>query len=69
MTAPVQYPIGIPGNPWGTVEKSAWLSRQIRRRSYVDEVLAKIELMRTRFDVTQYGLIAYDDECFGSDSV
>lgn len=64
MTAPAQYPIGTPGKAWGAVEKSAWLSRQIRHRSYADEVLAKIELMRTRFDVAQYGLIEYGDERF-----
>jgi len=64
MTAPAQYPIGTPGKAWGSVEKSTWLSRQIRLRSYADEVLARIELLRARFDVTQYGLIEYGDERF-----
>src|SRR6185369_18012720 len=64
MTAPAPYPIGTPGKAWGSAEKSAWLSRQIRHRSYADDVLARIELLRARFDVTQYGLLEYGDERF-----
>jgi len=62
MTAPIHYPIGIPGKPWGAAEKSEWLSRQIRRRSYADDVLSRIDRLRARFDVTQYGLLEYGDQ-------
>ena len=62
MTAPIHYPIGVPGKPWGAAEKSEWLSRQICRRSYADDVLSKIDRLRARFDVTQYGLLEYGDE-------
>jgi hypothetical protein len=62
MTALVHYPIGTPGQPWGAAEKSAWLSRQVRHRSYADDVLAKVDQLRTRFDVTQYGLLEYGAE-------
>jgi len=56
--------IGTPGQSWGTAEKTEWLSRQVRRRSYADEVLARIDALRPRFDVTQYGRLDYGDERF-----
>ncbi len=34
------YPIGTPGTPWGEAEKAEWRSRQVRRRSYADDVLS-----------------------------
>ena len=58
------FPIGTPGEPWGAAEKIEWLSRQARRRSYADEVLARIDALRPRFDVTQYGRLDYGDERF-----
>jgi acyl carrier protein len=57
-------PIGTPGQPWGAAEKTEWLSRQARRRSYADEVLARIDALRPRFDVTEYGRLDYGDERF-----
>jgi hypothetical protein len=58
------FPIGTPGQPWGAAEKIEWLSRQARRRSYADEVLDRIDALRSRFDVTEYGRLAYGDERF-----
>src|SRR5690606_12807333 len=52
-------PIGIPGRPWGELEKALWRSRQSRRRSYADEVLAAIEPLRARFEVSEYGRLDY----------
>ena len=49
--------IGTPGQPWGAVEIAEWRSRQRRRRSYADDVLAAIERLRDRFDVERYGEI------------
>jgi len=57
-------PIGIPGQPWGAAEKTEWLLRQVRRRSYADEVLARIDALRARFDVVEYGRLDYGDERF-----
>lgn len=48
--------------PWGEKEKAAWLSRQIVRRSYEDEVLAKIESLKADFDVSQYGTLSINPE-------
>ena len=53
------YPIGVPGQPWGPAEKAAWRARQPRLRSHADEVVAKIDALRDRFDVEQYGELDY----------
>ncbi|MBI2398338.1 MAG: M14 family metallocarboxypeptidase [Xanthomonadales bacterium] len=62
MSTPAAYPIGIPGKPWGAAERAQWLARQRKLRSYADEVLSRIEAMRERFDVVQYGAIEYAGE-------
>ncbi|QKX18179.1 M14 family metallocarboxypeptidase [Microbulbifer sp. YPW1] len=58
------YPIGTPGTPWGDAERAEWLSRQTRHRSYESEVVSKIEGLRDRFDVEEYGRLEYGDERF-----
>lgn len=58
------YPIGTPGQPWGTAELAQWRARQVRQRSYADEVLSGIDRLRSRFDVSPYGEVAYADERF-----
>ena len=62
MTTLSSYPIGTPGTPWGAVEKAEWLSRQVRQRSYADDVLTAIDGLRERFDVSQYGQLDYAGE-------
>lgn len=59
MTKSVPYPIGTPGIPWGDAEKTAWLAGQTRQRSYADDVLRRVDALRLRFDVQQYGSIDY----------
>ena len=51
------HPIGIPGQAWTDVEKAAWREQQTQKRSYSKQVLAKIDALRHRFDVSQYGTI------------
>jgi hypothetical protein len=58
------YPIGTPGTPWGDAEKATWLSRQVRHRSHADEVVARVNALRERFDVEEYGRLQYDEESF-----
>ncbi|KQO15153.1 peptidase [Acidovorax sp. Leaf76] len=55
------YPIGTPGQPWGAAERDQWRARQVRRRSYADDVLTAIEALRGRFDVEMYGDVVYAD--------
>ena len=53
------YPIGTPGQPWGDAEKAQWRATQRKRRSYADEVDARIDALRDRFDVSTYGTLDY----------
>lgn len=64
MTFPYAYPIGTPGQPWGDTERTQWRARQVRQRSYADDVLAAVERMRSRFDVETYGEVVVGDERF-----
>ncbi|HET7161447.1 MAG TPA: M14 family metallocarboxypeptidase [Rhodanobacteraceae bacterium] len=58
------YSIGTPGLAWSDAEKAQWLSRQKKRRSYADEVLDRIDALRSHFDVREYGRLAYAPETF-----
>jgi len=62
MSSAAFYPIGTPGRPWGAAEFAQWRSRQTRHRSYADDVLAKIDALRARFDVVPYGETVYGEE-------
>jgi hypothetical protein len=64
MTQPHFYPIGTAGQPWGPAELTLWRARQVRQRSYADEVLSRIDHLRDRFDVTSYGEVVYADGRF-----
>lgn len=64
---PVQptYPIGTPGQPWGAAERAQWRARQVRQRSYAQDVLGvltALEPLRARFDVVHYGDVSYGDD-------
>jgi hypothetical protein len=56
------YPIGTPGTPWGNAERAAWLSKQSRQRSYVTDVVERIERLSARFDVSEYGKLDYSPD-------
>jgi hypothetical protein len=58
------YPIGTPGQPWGAAEIALWRSRQVRRRSYADDVLTAVNALRGRFDVSSYGEVVDEAERF-----
>ena len=64
MTSQTTYPIGTPGQPWGTEEKSQWLSRQARQRSFEADVLGVIDRLRSRFDVVEYGRLDYGPDVY-----
>jgi hypothetical protein len=64
---PVQttYPIGTPGKPWGAAERAQWRARQVRQRSYAQDmlgVLTALEPLHARFDVVHYGDVSYGDD-------
>ena len=55
------YPVGSPLKPWGDAERSAWLAHVgAPRRSYADDVVAKLEPLKATFDVVQYGALSQD---------
>jgi hypothetical protein len=58
--------IGIPGIPWGLSEKQVWLSQQTIKRSYQQQVVAKIEAIKQNFPdqvlVEQYGALSCDSD-------
>jgi hypothetical protein len=60
----MSYPIGIPGQPWGAAEVSAWRQRLVRQRSYARDVLTPVESLRRDFDVSEYGSLGYAGERF-----
>lgn len=53
---------GIQGKPWSPAERADWLASRVKSRSYADEVLRKIDALRERFDVAEYGQIDYGGE-------
>jgi hypothetical protein len=53
------YPIGTPGRPWGEVERLEWRTRQRKQRSYADDVLGRVDALRSDFDVLQYSELDY----------
>jgi hypothetical protein len=56
------HPIGTPGQPWTAADRATWLHRQQRRRSYREHVLDRLEPLRARFDVVQYGALELDPD-------
>ncbi len=55
------YPIGSPGQPWGDAERAQWRARQIKQRSYADDVLSVVESLRAQLDVETYGEVVYGE--------
>ena len=56
------YRIGKPGVAWGDEEFAAWSADVgVVKRAYAEEVLAKLEPLKERFDVVQYGALSQDE--------
>lgn len=58
------YPVGTPGVPWGDAERLAWRARQVRSRSYQDDVVARVNSLGDRLDILRYAEITYGDQTF-----
>jgi hypothetical protein len=56
------YPIGTPGLAWGEAERAQWLSRQVRQRSYTDDVVSRIDRLSGKFTVAEYGELDYSPD-------
>lgn len=64
MTTQAFYSIGTPGRPWSEAEVATWRSRQIVRRSYAADVSSRIDALRSRFDVVEYGRVDYAPDSY-----
>lgn len=53
------YPIGVPNQPWTEVERSLWLSKQIKHRSYHHDVVSRIKTFESFARVERYGQLDY----------
>jgi len=60
MKTSSDYHIGTPGIPWGDAEKRQWLAEQTVQREYSTDVLARLDGLRSDFDVEQYGALSID---------
>ncbi|TXH89458.1 MAG: DUF2817 domain-containing protein [Rhodoferax sp.] len=58
------YPLGTPGQAWGAAEVDQWRQRQVRQRSYAQDVLQAVDALRSDWDVLTYGEVVYGDERF-----
>jgi zinc carboxypeptidase len=56
------YSIGTPGKKWEAEEKVAWLANQTIERSYLEEVVTKLEPLKKSLELVQYGALSYDVE-------
>ncbi|MGR5133656.1 M14 family metallopeptidase [Vibrio alfacsensis] len=64
MKSEYTYPIGTPGQPWTEADRQAWFEQRDIKRSYQQEVVKKIDALRDRFNVEQYGALSYDEARF-----
>lgn len=53
---------GVSPKKWGAAEKIMWLSEQTIQRSYLDDVVSKINNLSELFTVEQYGALSFDPE-------
>ncbi|MGO2076260.1 MAG: M14 family metallopeptidase [Pseudoalteromonas sp.] len=58
------YPIGTKNTPWNSQDKQLWLSKQSKKRSYIDDVVSKIKALENEFDVEQYASLTYPEHDF-----
>ena len=62
MSTTVLASLGTPGQPWGSEEKDAWSRAQTVQRSFKSLVLERVEALRGRFEVQQYGTLSYSEQ-------
>lgn len=62
----MSYPIGTPGQAWQQEHKTAWREQQTIKRSYQEQVVTKIEVIKqglaAELDVIQYGALTENPE-------
>lgn len=56
--------IGVPGKAWGEEERRQWRSLQSPQRSYVKDVVSRIDGLAGRFERVTYGRIEYGSDAY-----
>jgi hypothetical protein len=56
--------IGVPGKAWGEGERRQWRSLQSPQRSYVKDVVSRIDGLAGRFERVTYGRIEYGSDAY-----
>jgi hypothetical protein len=59
MTTVSHFPIGTPGIAWGSSERASWLARQNKKRSFADDVEARMNRLAASYDLQEYGQLDY----------
>ncbi len=54
--------IGTAGQAWSEANVAKWRALLIRKRSYAEDVLHQMDALHDRFDVFNYGTLAYPDD-------
>jgi hypothetical protein len=49
---------------WKSINFANWLASRVKHRSYADDVLTRIDVLRLRFDIAQYGQVEYQGETY-----
>lgn len=62
MTNNLENLIGTFGKKWNEADKRQWFEQQTIKRSYQDEVISKITLLSSHFDVVEYGALSIDKQ-------
>jgi hypothetical protein len=50
--------------PWSEIDKNNWFKEQKVQRSYIDHVVSKIEKLRARFEIHQYGALSINPDLY-----
>lgn len=50
--------------PWSQVEKDSWFRQQLVKRSYLKEVVSKINALKAVFEITQYGALSLHPDLY-----
>lgn len=51
-------------SPWGNAEKESWFKQQPIQRSYLNEVVTKIQRLNSMFEVIQYGALSLNPNLY-----
>lgn len=49
---------------WGQAEKEIWFQQQLVKRSYLKEVVTKIQELKSKFEVNPYGALSLNKEIY-----